>query len=44
MGAKLDAGETLPTLDLKLVGGDSVRLPDQVDSPYAVILFYRGHW
>ncbi len=30
MGTKLDAGETLPSLDLKLVGGGSIRLPDLV--------------
>lgn len=44
MAGKLDAGDALPSLDLKLAGGGSVRLPDEVDSAYGVVLFYRGHW
>ena len=42
--AKLEAGNTLPSVTLNLVGGGALTLPDDVDTPYAVLLFYRGHW
>ncbi len=44
MGRKLDSGNTLPSLTLKLVGGETVTLPDDLETPYGVVLFYRGHW
>lgn len=44
MTDKLDAGQVFPSLDLKLLGGEALRLPDDLGSPYAVLLFYRGHW
>ncbi len=44
MAAKLDAGDTLPSLTLKLVGGGTLALPDELPTEYGVLLFYRGHW
>ncbi len=44
MGHKLDSGDTLPSVTLKLVGGQAVTLPDDLETPYGVVLFYRGHW
>ena len=44
MGDKLDAGATFPSVELKLTQGGTVRLPDDIASDYAVVLFYRGHW
>ena len=44
MGKKLDSGTTFPALELKLTQGGTVRLPDDIASDYAVVLFYRGHW
>ena len=44
MGQKLEAGETFPSVTMKLVGGESVTLPDDLATPFGVVLFYRGHW
>ncbi len=44
MGEKLRAGEKLPQIELGLVGGGSLTLPDDIQSDFAVLLLYRGHW
>ena len=44
MGQKLQQGERFPSLILKLVGGETVTIPDQMSSRYVALLFYRGHW
>ena len=44
MTAKLEGGDTLPDVTLNLVGGGSVNLPADLETPYGVALFYRGHW
>ena len=44
MGDKLKSGDTLPAFALNLVGGGSVTLPDDIESDFAVVIFYRGHW
>jgi len=44
MGDKLRSGDTLPAVTLNLVGGGNVTLPDEIESDFAVLLFYRGHW
>ena len=44
MPEKLQGGDTLPRVSLNLVGGGSVTLPDDLGTPYGVVLFYRGHW
>jgi len=44
MSEKLNLLDTFPGLTLSTVGGGSIRLPDDIATPYAVVLFYRGHW
>ena len=44
MAEKLGIGGAFPTLQLDLVGGGTLSLPDGLDARYKVILFYRGHW
>jgi peroxiredoxin len=44
MGEKLQQGDRFPSITLKLVGGGTVTLPDQMSSRYVALLFYRGHW
>ena len=44
MAEKLNAGDSFPSLTLKLVDGGALALPDRLDSSYSVVLFYRGHW
>ncbi len=44
MAEKLNTGDTFPRLSLELVGGGSLTVPDDLESKYKVILFYRGHW
>ena len=44
MGEKLRSGDTLPSLTLNTVGGGAVTVPQDIDTDFAVVLFYRGHW
>ena len=44
MGEKLQQGDRFPSVTLKLTTGESVRLPKQMPSMYAAVLFYRGYW
>ncbi len=44
METQLRSGDQFPSLDLKLVNGGTVRIPEEIQSPYAVLLFHRGHW
>lgn len=44
MAAKLDSGDSFPSTTLQLAGGGSVTLPDDLQTEYGVVLFYRGHW
>ena len=44
MAEKLDLGATFPALALKLAGGGTLTLPADLSTPYAILLFYRGHW
>jgi hypothetical protein len=44
MGEKLQQGDRFPSLTLKLVQGGTIRLPDEMPTRYAAVLFYRGHW
>jgi len=44
MAEKLDAGTTFPRMKLNTVCGDALMLPDDIATPYQVVLFYRGHW
>lgn len=44
MAEKLNLLDTFPPTTLNLVGGGTVTLPDDIPTPYAIVLFYRGHW
>jgi hypothetical protein len=44
MADKLNLLDTFPELELSLAGGGSLTLPADISTPYAVVLFYRGHW
>lgn len=44
MAEKLGIGDAFPNVILQLVGGASISLPSELTTPYAVVLFYRGHW
>jgi hypothetical protein len=44
MTQKLDGGDVFPSTSLNLVGGGSIRLPEDLETPFGMILFYRGHW
>ena len=44
MGAKLDAGDAFPSITINLVGGGNLSLPADLETPYGVVLFYRGFW
>lgn len=44
MADKLDAGDSFPRVTLRITDGGEMTLPDDIDTPLAVVLFYRGHW
>ena len=44
MADQVVTGSNFPELMLNIAGGDTVTLPNDIDTPYAVVLFYRGHW
>ena len=44
MAEKLNLLDTFPSLTLNVVGGGSYTLPDDISTPYAIVLFYRGYW
>jgi hypothetical protein len=44
MSQKLETGDTLPEIQLQLVGGRALTLPRDMDSDFGVVIFYRGYW
>lgn len=44
MGKKLDRGDIFPEIELSGLDSGSLVLPRDIDTPYAFVLFYRGHW
>jgi peroxiredoxin len=40
----LGNGETFPSLQLPLVGGETLSLPDDLAGDFGVVLVYRGAW
>ncbi len=44
MTQPIGPGGTFPELTFTTSSGGSVSLPKDIDTPYAVVLFYRGHW
>ncbi len=41
---RLENGDKFPSLQLPLVGGDTVSLPDDLAGDFGVVLIYRGSW
>ena len=42
--ASLDTNDTFPQLELQLVSGGRLKLPEGGGEEYGVVLIYRGHW
>ncbi len=42
--AFLDANDMFPAMDLQLVSGETLKLPDATGDGYGVVLLYRGYW
>ena len=42
--AYLDTNDTFPQMELQLVSGEKLRLPEGIGQGYGVVLIYRGHW
>ena len=42
--SRIDRGDAFPPLDVTLVGGRRLRVPEEFDHLFQVILFYRGSW
>ncbi len=42
--ALLDANDIFPELNLQLVSGETLKLPEGTGEGYGVVLFYRGYW
>jgi hypothetical protein len=42
--AYLDTNNIFPRMELQLISGEKLKLPEGIGSGYGVILFYRGHW
>lgn len=40
----LDTGDRFPELDLQLISGRTLKLPQEFEEGYSVIFFYRGYW
>ncbi len=40
----LEPRDQFPDITLNVAGGGSINLPADIDTPYAIVLFYRGHW
>jgi len=41
---RLDSGDAFPSLNFTLPGGHQLRVPEEFDSPFQAVLFYRGYW
>ena len=41
---KLTTGYDFPNLTLNLTDGSTLELPGDIDTNFAIVLFYRGHW
>ena len=41
---KLNSGAAFPRLSLKTTGGNNLILPDDLETPLTIVLFYRGYW
>ena len=44
MADKLNPGDSFPEITLTTISGSSIQLPADLDTPFTIVLFYRGHW
>ena len=44
MTTMLTSGAQFPDIVLTSSAGDTLALPADLDSPYTLVLFYRGRW
>lgn len=44
MPHKLQQGDKLPPITLRLIDGGTLKLPEESPGRYVALLFYRGHW
>lgn len=44
MADKLNTGDSFPEITLTTTSGSSIQLPADLDTPFTIVLFYRGHW
>jgi peroxiredoxin len=42
--ALLDTNDLFPELELQLLSGETLQLPEATGEGYGIVLFYRGHW
>jgi hypothetical protein len=40
----LSTNDVFPELNLELVSGESLKIPEGTGDGYSVLLLYRGHW
>ena len=40
----LDTNDVFPELELQLISGERLKLPEATGEGYGVVLFYRAHW
>jgi peroxiredoxin len=41
---KLDSGDKLPSFSITTTDGSKITLPDDLETDFGIVLFYRGHW
>jgi peroxiredoxin len=44
MTTMLTSGDPFPDITLTSTEGKSIVLPKDLETPYTMVLFYRGHW
>jgi hypothetical protein len=40
----LDVNDSFPALDIQLISGETLKLPEGFGEGYGVLLLYRGYW
>ena len=41
---RLHPGDPFPAISGSSVGGETINLPTDISTPYAIVLTYRAHW
>lgn len=44
MTTMLSSGDQFPDITLTTTAAETINLPADLETPYTVVLFYRGHW